>query len=100
MNTTIYDKTEKGREEIATRKNGLAARLRMLLVMVDGVKPASALLESTAGLGVDEDCLNALVADGFIVRTGPEVPEPVAQSEPSRRPVLRRTASGLRRVTP
>lgn len=99
MNTSIYDKTEKGREEIATRKNQLPARLRTLLVMVDGQKPASALLQNTAALGVDEECLNALVAEGFIVRTGPEEVE--APPEAVRRPpALRRTAGGLRRMAP
>lgn len=98
MNTSIYDKTEKGRDEIATRKNGLPARLRTLLLMVDGNKPASTLLASTAGLGVDEECLNSLVADGFIIRTGPEEPEPAPEV---RRPAaLRRTAGGMRRVAP
>lgn len=99
MNTSIYDKTDKGREEIATRKNQLPARLRTLLVMVDGQKPATALLQNTAALGVDEECLNALVADGFIVRTGPEQVEVDAEPEAVRRPpALRRTAGGLRRV--
>ena len=99
MNTSIYDKTEKGREEIATRKNQLPARLRTLLVMVDGNKPAATLLQNTAALGVDEECLKTLVTDGYIVRTGPEEVE--AEPEPVRRPpALRRTASGLRRMAP
>ena len=96
MNTSIYDKTEKGREEIATRKNGLPARLRTLLVMVDGHKPASTLLENTSGLGVDEECLKSLVAEGYIVRTGPEEPE--VAPEVRRPPALRRTAGGMRRM--
>jgi hypothetical protein len=36
MSAVIYDKTEKGREEVATRKYQLAPRMRSLLVMVDG----------------------------------------------------------------
>ncbi|HEU4851237.1 MAG TPA: hypothetical protein VFT37_03675 [Telluria sp.] len=94
MNTSIYDKTEKGREEIATRKNQLAARLRTLLLMVDGHKNADTLLQT---IGVSEDCLSTLVAEGYIVRTGPE--EPVEAPQEARRPpALRRTAAGLRRV--
>lgn len=99
MNTSIYDKTEKGREEIATRKNQLPARLRTLLVMIDGQKSADTLLQNTAALGVDEECLNALAADGFIVRTGPEEVEPAPEAV-RRPPALRRTAGGLRRVAP
>lgn len=99
MNTSIYDKTDKGRDEIATRKNQLAARLRTLLLMVDGQKNAATLLQSTAGLGVSENCLGTLLTEGYIVRTGPEEPAEVAAPEAVRRPAaLRRTVAGLRRA--
>jgi len=67
MNTSIYDKTAKGREEIATRKHQLASRLRTLLVLVDGHKSEEELLRSVAGLGLNEHALQELVAQGFIV---------------------------------
>ena len=44
MSTRIYEKTEKGREEIATRLHHLPVRLRSVLVMIDGRRPVSELM--------------------------------------------------------
>ena len=87
MNTSIYDKTAKGREEIATRKYQLAPRLRTLLVLVDGHKPEEELLRNVAGLGLTASALQDLLAQELIVLTTsyavlPETaPAPVAQAE-------------------
>src|SRR3712207_7164496 len=43
--TAFYDKTDKGREEIATRKHHLSARLRSLLLVIDGKHDAEGILE-------------------------------------------------------
>ena len=67
MNTSIYDKTAKGREEIATRKYQLAPRLRTLLVLVDGHKAEEELLRNVAGLGLTADAVRDLLAQEFIV---------------------------------
>ena len=48
MSSTIYDKSDKGRAEIATRKYQLASRLRTLLVMVDGKQAVD---EAKKGIG-------------------------------------------------
>ena len=69
MNTSIYDKTAKGREEIATRKYQLAPRLRTLLVLVDGHKPEEELLRNVAGLGLTVNALQDLLAQELIVLT-------------------------------
>ncbi|MES2262869.1 MAG: hypothetical protein V4724_30470 [Pseudomonadota bacterium] len=68
MNTSIYDKTAKGREEIATRVYRLAPRLRILLVMMDGKHTVGELLADVAGLGLDETAISDLLEEGFIVR--------------------------------
>ena len=89
MNTSIYDKTAKGREEIATRKYQLAPRLRTLLVLVDGHKPEEELLRNVAGLGLTVNALQELLAQELIVLTTsyavlPETaqaPAPVTQAE-------------------
>lgn len=67
MNTSIYDKTAKGREEIATRRYQLAPRLRTLLVLVDGHKAEEELLRNVAGLGLTADAVRDLLAQEFIV---------------------------------
>ncbi|CAN7255690.1 hypothetical protein [Duganella sp. LjRoot269] len=67
MNTSIYDKTAKGREEIATRKYQLAPRLRTLLVLVDGHRSEEELLRNVAGLGLTASAMTELLDGEFIV---------------------------------
>src|SRR4051812_18623769 len=71
----IYDKTDKGREEIATRKYHVAAKLRALLVMIDGRHPLDALRRNFSGLGLTEDSISELLKDDYITLIGGE-PEP------------------------
>lgn len=74
MTNTIFDKTEKGREEIATRKHHLAPRLRTLLVMIDGKHDASELLRKVAAIGIDEQSVNELFTMGFIAPVHGQAP--------------------------
>ena len=85
MHTSIYDKTAKGREEIATRKYQLAPRLRTLLVLVDGHKPEEELLRNVAGLGLTADAVQELLAQEFIVlaTSYAVLPEPEAVPPPA-----------------
>jgi len=66
MDTFIFDKTDKGREEIATRCHRLAPRLRTLLVLIDGKHNVGDLLKKVAGLGLDEHGIAELLDAGFI----------------------------------
>jgi len=93
MTTTIYDKTEKGREEIATRKYQLPPRLRTLLVMIDGRNSLETVLKNIAGLGLNGESVNLLVANEYIrlVSGGPE-----AANEPAAPP---RAAAPRKRET-
>jgi hypothetical protein len=67
MNTAIYDKTDKGRHEIATRSEHLAPRLRTLLLLIDGRRSEQELLANVAGLGLTEAALAELLAQQYIV---------------------------------
>jgi hypothetical protein len=87
--STLFDKTDKGREEIATRKHHLAPRLRSLLVMIDGKHTAEDLLQKVSGIGLTEQNLNELHEQGFIHAMAdtavtaagiPVVAEPVPQA--------------------
>ena len=69
MLSCAYDKTEKGREEIATRKHQLANRLRTLLVMVDVKKSAADLLKKLAAIGLDENSIQELIELEMIAPT-------------------------------
>jgi hypothetical protein len=97
MNTSIYDKTAKGKEEIATRKYRLAPRLRALLVLIDGRRTEEELLRNVAGLGLGASALAELVEHGHVVLatsyaslpdsapadTGPAQPAPSQAREPA-----------------
>ena len=90
MHTCIYDKTDKGREEIATRKYQVAAKLRTLLVMVDGRRPVEALATNFAALGLSMENLDELLRQEYItlVAGGPAASEP--ESEAPRPPASAR----------
>ena len=86
MTSPLFDKTDKGREEIATRKYHLAPRLRTLLLLIDGKHSVESLLKQVAGLGLSEQSLNELAAQGFIRAVAePEAATPTAPTAP--RPV-------------
>ena len=61
MNTQLFDKTEKGRDEISTRRFHLAPRLRTLLLLVYGKNTADQLLQKVAGIGLDESASTELL---------------------------------------
>lgn len=92
MKNVIFDKTERGREEIATRVHHLALRLRSLLVMIDGKQGTLELLHKVGGLGLTLGSFAELADGGFIrevatssvaVAPAPNLPalQPTAMSE-------------------
>ncbi len=83
MDNFIFDKTDKGREEIITRQYRLASRLRPLLVLIDGKKTTPELLQQVGGLGLDMQSLADLVDGEFIEGVG-IVPESGQEQEPHR----------------
>jgi hypothetical protein len=89
MMNTIFDKTDKGRDEIATRQYHLAPRLRTLLLLVDGKHTAGELLAKIASLGVTEASIAELLDNGFIcaasVATVASIPS-AAQVSPTSAP--------------
>jgi hypothetical protein len=62
----IFDKTERGRTEIATRGQSVAPRLRTLLLLVDGKTSSDELLRKVAGLGLGQEHLDELLQAGLI----------------------------------
>lgn len=77
MTHRIFDKTDKGREEIATRKHQLPTRLRTLLVMVDGKQSDEELLKKVGGLGLNAESMAELLENGFIRLMAQAEPAPV-----------------------
>lgn len=68
MPNTIFDKTDKGREEIISRKYHLANRLRTLLVLIDGKHAVEDLLQQVSSLGLTKSSLDELEKEGYIQR--------------------------------
>lgn len=66
MNIPLLEKTDKGREEIATRRYKLSPKLRSLLVMIDGNTQTSALLKQVSVIGLNESSLTELLEGDFI----------------------------------
>ncbi|MES2757850.1 MAG: hypothetical protein V4693_10790 [Pseudomonadota bacterium] len=86
MNTRIYDKTDKGREEIATRKYRVPPRLRTLLVLIDGRHSLESLLANLSVLGLGADDVDELLRQEYIALVGggavEEAPQPEASGAP------------------
>lgn len=61
-----YRKTPKGEQEIATRANGLSARVRSVLIMVDGRISGADLLKRAGVLGEGGALVGTLIDGGFI----------------------------------
>ncbi len=63
----ILVKTDKGRTEIQTKEQGLPAKLRRLLIMIDGKSTLGETLEHLSTLGGDlEAQIMTLMAEGFV----------------------------------
>ena len=97
MDKHIYDKSDKGREEIATRKFHLPAKLRSLLVMMDGHRPIAVLMNSFGPLGLTLDHVSELIRDGYITLIDDGVVEEEAESASAHRPGMTARARQLAR---
>ncbi len=66
MNNLVLEKTDKGREEVATRKYRLPSKIRSLLVMIDGNTPMENLLKKAMAIGLDEKSFTELMSGQFV----------------------------------
>jgi hypothetical protein len=64
--TTVYAKTEVGHEEISSRTRRLPARVRTMLIMVDGRRSVGELLNNSPVPAESQAHLETLVEGGFI----------------------------------
>lgn len=96
----IYDKTDKGREEIATRKYHVPAKLRSLLVMIDGHRPLEVLMKNFGALGLSPDNVSELLKDDYISLVDDGEPEalPEAPAAAHRPAVSARARMAARRA--
>jgi len=64
--STVYRKTDKGIEELETRKYGLSMALRRGLILVDGNSDVAKIMEKGVGIPDVEGCLKQLEQAGYI----------------------------------
>lgn len=81
--SSIYIKTEKGQEEIATRAHHLPARVRALLIMVDGKRTGAGLLASSPAGTEGEQHLALLLEQGFIAAVAASPVDAAASPPPT-----------------
>jgi len=73
---SIYTKTAKGTDEVATRAHRLTPRQRSLLILVNGQRSDTELRQAL-GDALDET-FATLLQGGFVERAGPAAPPPAA----------------------
>lgn len=66
----VFDKTDKGREELSTRKYKLSPRMRWLLRLIDGRHSVDEILKTAGGAGLCEQHVIELLEGDFIERVG------------------------------
>jgi hypothetical protein len=82
MTNPIFDKTDKGRDEIATRKHHLAPRLRTMLLLIDGKSTVEQVLQKVAGLGLDMAGITGLLEQAMIVEIASAAQSPAPSVDP------------------
>ena len=77
----VYEKTEKGVQEIQTRKNNLPQKFRTLLIVVDGKKTRGGILNQFSALEGAAATLEELEQKGFIMKRADVLPPGVLTPE-------------------
>ena len=78
MKGEVYAKTDKGRDEIATRQHRLPARLRTVLLMIDGQRSFEDLASGLGLADLTAENVAILLQGGFVALVPPPVEAPVA----------------------
>jgi len=79
----ILVKTGKGAEEVKSRTYGLAARLRSVLIMVDGKSTVAGYLARFGAIPDIENTLQMLLDQGYVESRAPAPPPMPAPAPPS-----------------
>lgn len=86
----VLVKTAKGAEEVKSRAHGLAARLRSVLIMIDGSSTVSDYVARFGAIPDIEGTLQALVDQGFAAVSSVRAAVPPAAAPAARAPTAAR----------
>ncbi|MFM9880427.1 MAG: hypothetical protein ACKVOO_08480 [Burkholderiaceae bacterium] len=67
---SIFCKSEKGLDEMTSRKYGLPPKLRSILILIDGKRPFADLAKLASHFGTPEEMVSRLVDGGFVQPKG------------------------------
>lgn len=79
----VFAKTDKGREEMASRAHGLNPMQRRVLIIIDGIKKFDAIIEMIPAVipaGEMGKIFSVLLGQGFIVAVADTVATPIAET--------------------
>jgi hypothetical protein len=77
----VYSKTAAGAQALKDRSAALPARLRTMLIMVDGVRTVAQLRAAATALGAPEDFLLTLQHQGWVAMLGRPASTPGSATE-------------------
>src|SRR5262245_61582479 len=92
---SVLEKTAKGVEEVETRKHKLDAKLRPLLISINGKLKASELASQFAALGDVGALLDDMAKQGFVKAASGSAPAAAAADDPA---TVRRVTSEVARA--
>ncbi|MGH8751311.1 MAG: hypothetical protein ACREUV_06365 [Burkholderiales bacterium] len=95
----IYVKTDKGSEEIQTRKYKLPHKLRTILILIDGNKTGEVLLQQAMQLGAPPDVIQQLEQDGFISAPAAAPASSPRQTAPAPAPVTSLSPEAIKKFS-
>ncbi|MEO5661209.1 MAG: hypothetical protein ABIQ90_15650 [Polaromonas sp.] len=80
----IYAKTQSGQSVLQNRSVALTFRQRTALIMFDGKHSSTEVLKATAGMGITQNDVDHLVAQGMLALVAGAPPSPAAvQADPA-----------------
>lgn len=107
MTTSIYQKTEKGQDEIRTRANHLDQRHRAVLLMINGEKTCDDILVQLQPLGMTQAVFDELEVGGYIrphaagttaAKAEPASAPTAAETAPAQATTSKEPAEGYQRL--
>lgn len=99
---SVYRKTQRGVDALATRQGGLTPRQRSLLILVDGRRNGLELATLGAACGDVAELLNAMLTEGYVERIATAAAAPEARrgaAAPAALPLAQVRIQAVRRLT-